>query len=168
MNLRILKKLSKRAAPLLAHFDIGPDDLFLAEKSESYTGLLILDRTCWDRGRSVHDDCIRQCERKKPAADGNGWVYMTPPSHPLKGTPMVGRMSGYEEPEWEERTALEELAECIRWSDKPATMTEAEWALAQRITRTKPVTQDEIDEMLNDMDEAMEGDLSPMEAELSL
>jgi len=168
MNLRILKKLSKKAVPLLAHFDIEPHRQFLAEKGDSYTGLLIMDRSCWDRGRSVHDECAWEGMRKKPAADGNGWVWMRPPHNVLKGTPMVGRIVGHEEPEWDERTALEELMECIRWSDKPDTMTNAEWALAQRITAVTPITQDEIDGMLDDMDEAMEGDLSPMDEELAL
>ncbi|WP_376959676.1 hypothetical protein ABNQ39_07135 [Azospirillum sp. A26] len=167
MNLRILKKLSKRAAPLLAHFDIELHRLLLAEKGDSYTGLLIKDRTCWDRGRSVHDE-VGLHEIKHPARDGNGWVYMRPPSHPLKGTPMVGRTVGYEEPEWEERTALEELMECIRWSDKPATMTDAEWALAQRITGVTPITQDEIDGMLDDMDDETSWDFGQMDEELSL
>lgn len=148
MNLRILKKLSKRAAPLLAHFDIGPDALFLAEPHECHTGLVMegsrKDR--WHRLATRFGDA---------------------PYAPLKGTPMVRRMSGGEEMEWDARTALEELAECIRWSDKPSTMTDAEWALAQRITRTTTVTQDEIDDMLDDMDEAMEGDLSPMEEEFA-
>nr|WP_295828272.1 hypothetical protein [uncultured Azospirillum sp.] len=149
MNLRILKKLSKKAAPLLAHFDIGPDDLFLAEPHECHTGLILegsrKDR--WHRLATRFGDA---------------------PYAPLKGTPMVRRMSGGEETEWDARTALEELAECIRWSDKPATMTDAEWALAQRITRTTPVTQDEIDEMLDDMDDEAPCDFDLMDEELAL
>lgn len=150
MNLRILKKLSKKAVPLLAHFGFGPRDLFLAKKGESYTDLIIKDRACWDHGRSTHPNCLSEHEQKKPAADGKGWAYMRPPRHPLKGTPMVGGEVGYYEPEWEERTALEELAECVMWNARPDTMTDAEWALAQRITRTAPLTSEEIARMVDD------------------
>ncbi|WP_434619255.1 hypothetical protein [Azospirillum sp. B2RO_4] len=169
MNLRILKKLSKKAAPLLAHFGVGPDEMFLATKGENYIGgTLIMDRSCWERGRSVHARCIGQHQHKKPAADGRGWVYMNPPSHPLKGTPMVGRMSGGEEPEWDECTALDELRWCVRWSGKPRTMTDAEWALAKRITGARPITPAEIDEMMADMDDPMSCDFDSMEEELPL
>lgn len=163
MNLRILKKLSKKAVPLLAHFGVPAKDHFLAEKGDSYTGILIMDRSCWDRGRSVHADCIGEHEIKHPARDGKGRVYMHPPSHPLKGTPMVERMVGGEVAEWDARTALEELAECILWSGKPTTMTDAEWALAQRITRTTPVTRDELDAWMaeNPIDEEMVEDATP-------
>lgn len=114
MNLRILKKLSKRAAPYLPLLG-DQRKQFPARKHDSYHGMLILDRTCWERGRSVHGDPIRQEEIKKPAADGKGWVWMAPPSHPLKGTMMVGGMSGYYEPEWVEECcwqALFHLVQC--------------------------------------------------------
>ena len=112
MNLRILKKLSKRAAQLLPLLGDNRKQ-FRAEKADSYTGLLIRDRACWERGRSVHGDTIRQLERKKPAADGSGWVWMAPPCHPLKGTVMVGAVSGYYEPEWDEQTAWEALQQIV-------------------------------------------------------
>ncbi|WP_376957700.1 hypothetical protein ABNQ39_11265 [Azospirillum sp. A26] len=162
MNLRILKKLSKRAAPLLAHFGVGHVELFLSERWEGYTGLLIRDRTCWMRGRSAHGE-IWGHEVKRPARDGNGWVCMRPPNTTLKGTPMVGQMSAGEEPEWNEHTALEELMDCVRWSGKPDTMTNAEWALALRITRVTPITRAEISEMLEDMHDAAKGDPALME-----
>lgn len=115
MNLRILKKLSKRAAPLLPLLQDGREQ-FASEKHDNYHGYiyLIMDRTCWERGRSVHADLISQGEIKKPAADGKGWVYMRPPSHPLKGTMMVGGMSGYYEPEWDEECCWSALEALVR------------------------------------------------------
>lgn len=113
MNLRILKKLSKRAAPYLPLLGDRRKQ-FRAMKGDSYHKLLLMDRACWDRGRSVHGDCIRQHEIKWPAADGNGWVWMAPPTHPLKGTMMVGAMVGYYEPEWDEECCYEVLRSEIR------------------------------------------------------
>lgn len=101
MNLRILKKLSKRAAPYLPLLG-DQREVFPAEKGENYLSTVILDRACWERGRSAHGDTLKQREIKKPAADGKGWVWMAPPDHPLEGTPMIGGMSGYYEPEWSE------------------------------------------------------------------
>lgn len=112
MNLRILKKLSKRAARYLAKLG-DKRNQFAARRERSYHGILIMDRTCWDRGRSVHGDVIGQHEIKKPAADGKGWVWMCPPSCALKGTPMVGSAVGYEEPEWVEEACLEALMNLV-------------------------------------------------------
>jgi hypothetical protein len=118
MNLRTLKKLSKRAAPLLPL--IGDTrKQFRAEHHNTGNnfigGTLIMARKHWQRGRSVHDECIRQCEIKRPAPNGKGWLWMAPPDHPRKGTVMVGAMSGYYEPEWDEEcawSALENLVRC--------------------------------------------------------
>lgn len=112
MNLRTLKKLSKRAVPYLAL--IGDRrEIFLAEADENYTGLMIMDRKHWERGRSVHADNIRQNEIKRlpknPIGDKPYWIWMAPPSHPKAGTPMVGATDGYYEPEWSEETAWEAL-----------------------------------------------------------
>jgi hypothetical protein len=110
MNLRTLKKLSKRAAPLLKA--LGDDrEQFPAERWDNYHNCFIGDRKHWERGR---------CH---PTYEGrNGWttprgaeivfttragrrVCMSPPSHPRKGTVMVGCVSGYYEPEWDEESA---------------------------------------------------------------
>lgn len=114
MNLRILKKLSKRAAPLLPLLGDRREQ-FRADRADSYTGLLIMERKHWVRGRSVHRDTYGEHEIKTPARDGNGWVYVRPPSHPRKGTVMVGAMSGYYEPEWDEETAWEALLKAVFW-----------------------------------------------------
>lgn len=111
MNLRTLKKLSKRAAPLLPL--LGDDrKQFAARKDENYTGLIISARKHWERGWSVHDEVYFD-EIKTPAKNGRGWTYIKPPSHPRKGTVMVGGMEGYYEPEWSEQTAYEALRDIV-------------------------------------------------------
>lgn len=114
MNLRILKKLSKRAAPLLAK--LGDDrDQFRARhpnKDSCHIGIRINDRKHWERGWSAHNTIIFD-EIKWPARDGKGWLYMRPPSSPRKGTIMVGSMRGYYEPEWEEQSAYEALLDLM-------------------------------------------------------
>lgn len=110
MNLRILKKLSKRAAPLLPL--LGDDrEQFRAEAGDNYTGLIIRARKHFERMRSPHDHpSTREGSIKRPAHDGRGgYIVMWPPNNPRKGTVMVGGMSGYYEPEWDEETAWEAL-----------------------------------------------------------
>lgn len=112
MNLRILKKLSARAAPYLAPLGERRQQ-FQAEKHDSYHGVVIKDRTCWDRSRchptySGHGDDIVFNTRA-------GYrIVMRPPSHLLKGTAMVGGMSGYYEPEWDEEAAWAVLSHMVR------------------------------------------------------
>ena len=113
MNLRILKKLSARAAPYLATLGDRRQQ-FLSDKHDNYHGLLIRDRTCWDRSRchatyKGHGDEIVFDTR------AGFRVVMRPPSHPLKGTAMVGDMSGYYEPEWEEESAWGALSTLVRY-----------------------------------------------------
>lgn len=112
MNLRILKKLSKRAAPML--HDLGDHrEQFPADRYDSYTGLLIKCRKHYERIRSPHASIIHEAEIKRPAADGNGFVGIYPPHHPREGTIMVGSMVGYYEPEWDEETAWEALCNIV-------------------------------------------------------
>lgn len=83
-TLRILKKLSKRAAPLLKA--LGDDrEQFAAERWENYIGCVIKDH---------HDDHPQ----------------------PLKGTIMVGGVTGYYEPEWSEQSAWEALSDIVFWA----------------------------------------------------
>ncbi|WP_054945004.1 hypothetical protein [Novosphingobium sp. KN65.2] len=107
MNLRILKKLSKRAAPYLAALGDRREQ-FRAEQGENYHGLIIRDRTDWERSwchPSHHIGWHREGEMYCVEAR-KGYRYMVRmPSHPLKGTIMVGAMEGYYEPEWDEETA---------------------------------------------------------------
>lgn len=116
MNLRTLKKLSKKAAPLLPLLGDDRNQFRAAHhmQCKNYFHTIILERKHWERGRSVHGDPLRHLERKSLAKDGQGWVWRAPPSHPRKGTIMVGSMYGYYEPEWEEETAWEALCSLVR------------------------------------------------------
>lgn len=127
MNLRTLKKLSKKAAPLLTQ--LGDDrKQFAAAKGENYHGTFISARKHWER-RKVHPSY-------EPRNDYTGQrgaqiVYTTragrrmvmdPTPHPRKGTIMVGGMSGYYEPEWDEESAWTALENMVRqhfsnWED---------------------------------------------------
>lgn len=84
MNLRILKKLSKRAVPLLQAWDnTGLWEHYLSERGDGNCDVSKVDRKHWSRiGRSV-----------------------LPSLKLMEGTPVVGWTGGYETPEWEERTA---------------------------------------------------------------
>ena len=111
MNLRILKKLSKRAAPLLPL--LGDDrEQFPAEKGQNYQGIAGHDRKHWHRTMSVHPD-VRHGEIKYRPKHGQHWVAMREPYHPLKHTPMIGSTIGYYEPEWSESSAWEALVQCV-------------------------------------------------------
>lgn len=103
VNLRILKKLSKRAAPLLAAMG-DKREQFPARRWENYGCPTGMERKHWERTRSVHDE-VWGGTIKTPAADGRGWIALSPPDHPLKGTIMVGSVEGYYEPEWSETSA---------------------------------------------------------------
>jgi hypothetical protein len=116
MNLRILKKLSKRAAPLLVALGHGQEQ-FPAAKDENYHGMLIRDRKHWER-ISCHpkyeaiagrDEILFKTQKGK-------LIVMRPPDHPLKGTIMVGGMSGYYEPEWDEECAWKALSDTVFWT----------------------------------------------------
>lgn len=107
MNLRILKKLSKRAAPLLHQLGDAREQ-FRAERGESYQSLGGHDRKHWERTR-VRNPLRRRGNFTYRPKDGKNWILMREPSHPLKGTVMVGERAGYYEPEWEEETAWEAL-----------------------------------------------------------
>ncbi|MCV9910200.1 hypothetical protein OIV19_21635 [Brucella sp. HL-2] len=114
MNLRTLKKLSKRAAPLLPLLG-DTREQFPAKPYDNYHHGFIGDHKHWERGR---------CH---PTYEGrNDWLHprgaqilfttrkgkpmvMKPPSHPRKGTIMVGCTVGYYEPEWDEQDAWSAL-----------------------------------------------------------
>lgn len=116
MNLRILKKLSKRAAPLLPL--LGDDrKQFRAERFDNFTNTLITDRKHWERHCTVW---------KSPEPNTPGRIFFTTRTgriaymtnhyvHPRKGTIMVGAVSGGEEPEWDEETAWDSLREIVWW-----------------------------------------------------
>jgi hypothetical protein len=117
MDLRILKKKSNQSASIIARHYEARQDTFIAERGESYHGLKIRYGHLRHKPRFT---C--QCQY-----------------HPLKGTPMFGGMSGYYEPEWEERTAFGELCELVMWGDRAGSMTDSEWERVLKITGVTPV-----------------------------
>lgn len=107
MNLRILKKLSKRAAPLLAALgDNRPQ--FPAVPHDNYHGTAGFDRKHWDRTHCHPSYQAHGSEIVYVTRSGRHMV-MREPWHPRRGTIMVGAMSGYYEPEWDEETAWDSL-----------------------------------------------------------
>ncbi|MTH94977.1 hypothetical protein [Roseibium sp. RKSG952] len=121
MNLRTLKKLSKRAVPLL--HQIGEKrTIFPAEKDENYHGLIIRDMTRLERYGASHADVINPqlhvatITPKCRQGTSQPYVKCYLSQHPIKGTPMVGEVSGYYEPEWSEETAYEALLGWVRWN----------------------------------------------------
>lgn len=111
MNLRILKKLSKRAAPLLPL--LGDRRMqFRSERCDNYHGMVIRDRTCWDRSR-CHPTYRGHGDEIVFDSRAGHRVVMRPPPHPLKGTMMVGATSGYYQPEWDEECAWSALVSIV-------------------------------------------------------
>ncbi|MBP8235695.1 MAG: hypothetical protein KAY22_25705 [Rhizorhabdus sp.] len=133
MNLRILKKLSKRAAPYLPLLG-DKREQFPAEWGENYHGLNIWARKHFERTVSVHTDIMREGEMviAPKCREGSRFPYIKlyPPSHPWPGTIMVGGMSGYYEPEWEEESAWGALHQIVsdRFTDWDAVYREDESA----------------------------------------
>jgi hypothetical protein len=118
MNLRILKKLSKRAAPYLER--IGDTrEQFKAVKDENLHGLIIKDMTRLERRPSSHGDVIDKeshvATLQPKCRQGTRYPYvsLSYPYAPLKGTIMVGGVSGYEQPEWDEETAWGALSNWV-------------------------------------------------------
>ena len=113
MNLRILKKLSKRAAPLLIALGYECEQ-FPAAKDENYHGMVIRNRKNWERN-SVHPkyEAIPSFGDVVFKTRKGQLMVMRPPSHPLKGTIMVGGVSGYYEPEWDEECAWSALCSMV-------------------------------------------------------
>ena len=122
MNLRILKKKSKQARPIIEkYYDFYAPKIFLARAGENYHGMNIKCRHI-----------------KKPGKYRCECHY-----HPLDGTPMWGDMQGYYEPEWHEECLLSVLQESVIWGDKPEAMPPAVWEATLKICG---ITQKKIDE----------------------
>lgn len=111
MNLRILKKLSKVAAPILVQLG-DTREQFNAGKCEAFIVTTGHDRKHWERHRARYPLDLRGDIKFRPK-NGSDWIVMREPSYALKGTVMVGWMSGYYEPEWEERSAWCALVEWL-------------------------------------------------------
>lgn len=113
-NLRTLKKLSKRAAPLLPL--LGDDrEQFRAEPNENYMSTHICARKHWERSgcHPTFTGFARDIVRKTRSGRS---LVLRAPAHPRKGTIMLGCVSGGEEPEWSEETAWDALSGLVRWS----------------------------------------------------
>ncbi|WP_416358186.1 hypothetical protein ACLNGM_09870 [Aureimonas phyllosphaerae] len=120
MNPRILKKLSAAAAPLLPLLGDRREQ-FRAESHRNYHAVFMPDRRHWER-TPCHPTCVPWNRWSTPrgmpcrfVTKAGRHMLMEPPSTPLKGTIMVGAMSGGEEPEWDEETAYEALTEIVSW-----------------------------------------------------
>ncbi|AXQ93170.1 hypothetical protein LV780_04695 [Cereibacter azotoformans] len=119
MNLRILKKLSKRAAPYLPLLG-DTREQFQARSDDDYHGTLITDRKHFQRLGSIHSDPMPWLQREiitEPRCRaGTRWPFLRiyPPHHPWSGTIMVGAMSGGYEPEWDETDAWDALDDLVR------------------------------------------------------
>lgn len=103
MNLRILKKLSKRAAPLLESIRVTGKQ-YPAERWESFIDCGGHERKHWERGNARHP-CGFAGYHYFQSRKGLGHPYMHQPDHPWEGTIMVGWEVGYYEREWKEADA---------------------------------------------------------------
>lgn len=112
MNPRILKKLSKRIAPILPSIGVDTEQ-FPAVRWDNYHGFY----GAWERKALLRRSAIYPFEkdRKYMPRHGKRWVVLEYPRHPLKGTPMVGSMHGYYEPEWEEECTWASFTSMV-WS----------------------------------------------------
>ncbi|WP_102867912.1 hypothetical protein [Pseudovibrio exalbescens] len=120
MNLRKMKKLSKRAVPLLIALG-EKGEIFPAEKGENSLSSVITDKKHWSRSPARNGELASflwdgyayqpKCRKNNPCK----FISVCPPSHPLKGTPMIGETSGYYEPEWSEETCWERLCGLVFW-----------------------------------------------------
>jgi hypothetical protein len=120
MNLRTLKKLSKRAAPLLPKLGDRREQ-FATAKGEGSLSHLITARKHWDRSicgpgyEPWNNYSTSRGMPMKQVTRAGRTIVIRPPSEPRKGTVMVGCVSGYYEPEWSEETAWEALTEAVYW-----------------------------------------------------
>ena len=112
MNLRILKKLSKRALPLAEKAGIlRGQDQFAAEKGECLVTLRKPERKSMNRMRALHPSGLT--DRYIPGRSGEFFIAFHNTTAALKGTPMVGAMEGYYEPEWEEDAVWDRLCNWV-------------------------------------------------------
>lgn len=130
MNLRTLKKLSKRAAPYLPLLGDHRQQ-FRSKRGDNYHGMVIAARKHWERMRChpSHREVI-EAERIVYTSRAGNRISMRHPFHPRKGTIMIGGMTGYYEPEWDEQAAWAALCDLIYchftdWCSEPPMLTRA-------------------------------------------
>lgn len=103
MNLRILKKLSKQAAPILKALK-SHGEIFIADDG-CYTGSIRHDQKHLERSRALYPCWGLHGTRYYMPRHGLSHVSLHGPSTVWPGTVMIGAMYGYETPEWEEEDA---------------------------------------------------------------
>jgi hypothetical protein len=112
MNLRILKKLSKRAWPLLTMLGDTRQQI----PSKKWEGVIErngFDRKHWSRNMSVHDVTSDKSAKIFVPRHNGYWIHLREPSEPWKGTLTVGAVTGGLEPEWEEQIAWFALKDTV-------------------------------------------------------
>lgn len=114
MNLRVLKKLSKRAAPYLAKLG-DSREIFASNERAGGIATLITERKHmrrWPRPKAINrvSDGPHDIVARRP---GGGVTVFRQPSDPRKGTLMVGSMSGHETPEWDEEDCWQALRSIV-------------------------------------------------------
>lgn len=144
MNLRILKKLSKRAAPLLIALGERREQ-FAARAQDSYGVPLVRDRKHWDRSR-CHPTYKGWNNWSVPAGREivfttrtGHTVVMRPPSCPLKGTVMFGGTDGGEQPEWSEDNAYSILIDYCFWHFGDVVGEELDWVSNRALNTPRQV-----------------------------
>jgi len=121
VNLRTLKKLSKRAAPLLTLLGDRREQ-FPCPNGDGHLSWLITERKHWDRS-SCHPSYTPSNSYSTPrgmplklTTRAGHPLIIRPPMEPRKGTIMVGGVDGGPQPEWSEETAWEALREQVWWA----------------------------------------------------
>lgn len=119
MNLRKMKKLSKRAVPLLEALGHGKQ-IFLSVKDEGDLKTIINEKKHWNRcpARNVELAEVVQGFGYRPKCREqrtHKFIIVYPPSAPLKGTPMIGWDEGFCAHEWHEETCWEFLCSIVFW-----------------------------------------------------
>lgn len=116
MNLRILKKLSKRAAPHMAALGYSCKQ-YVAESCDSYTSSSNRhDRKHWVRHRARRPSNLALPGRRHVVPRrGDGIIVLSDGAIcPWPGTVMLRWSVGYYEPEWEEGDAWSLLKNTVR------------------------------------------------------
>jgi hypothetical protein len=119
MNLRILKKLSRQAAPLLLSLGDRRDQ-FEAQPYVNRTTTRKHDRKHWERRRAFYRGSLDKRDVNVRPRQGDGWIQLSEPTRPLAGTPMVGASivetfaMAPPRTDWFEQTAWESLQRQVR------------------------------------------------------
>ena len=122
MNLRILKKLSKKAAPFLPLLgDHREQFRARIERGDgNFHKAFVGDRKHWERSRCHPSYEGRNSWTRRQGAEivfstrAGRRIVISPPDYARKGTIMVGATSGYYEPEWDEECAWVALDTLVR------------------------------------------------------